>query len=45
MHRNSLQGYIMDLDVNDDAGPWRKPSGYFPAINDTSEGISLTGHD
>ena len=33
----------MDFDFNDEAGPWRKPSGYFLAINVTIDGTSQTG--
>ena len=33
----------MDLETKDDAGPWRKSSGYLPAMNTTSEGTSETG--
>ena len=33
----------MDLETIEDAGPWREPSGYFPAMYVTVEGTSETG--
>ena len=39
---NSSQGYIIDLDNIEEAGPWREPSGYFPAMYVTVEGTSKT---
>ena len=39
---NSSQGYIIDLDTIEEAGAWREPSGYFPAMYVTIEGTSKT---